>query len=437
MKIFYQNSKLMQFLDNYADNSTMRLHMPAHHGKALNPSLSRAYALDITEISGADSLFEADGIISEGEQRTAQLYDSHSCCWSAGGSTLCIQGMLSKIRTENRTIVSARTVHRAFLNACILLGIHVEWVFPVKGDLISGEYEQDAFEEKLKALTKQGQKACIYITSPDYRGKMQDIAGLAELCHSYGAKLLVDNAHGAHLAFLQKNQHPIHLGADYCCDSFHKMLPSLTGSAVLHSRHHDAKELKQLLQMFGSTSPSYLIMRSIAEAVEWLKCGGVETVQKVEQRIYQLKENSSFHWLGDDPFHLTISSNGIDFAEQLRKYGAEPEYADKACCVMLLSPLMEEGDFERLESILTACKPLPPVTVPPLPKPPKKACDMREACFSEWETVTIEQAEGRICATVQVPCPPAVPMLMSGEIFDKNWIAYMKYYDLQEVKCVK
>ena len=437
MKIFYQDSKIIRFLDSYADNMTMRLHMPAHQGKALNPSLSRAYALDITEISGADSLFEADGIILEDEKRTARLYRSGSSCWSAGGSTLCIQGMLSKMRTENRIIVSARTVHRAFLNACILLGLDVEWVFPIGGDLISGEYTLEAFEEKLKTLTKQGKKACIYITSPDYRGKIQDIAGLAELCHRYNAKLLVDNAHGAHLAFLQKNQHPMHWGADYCCDSFHKMLPSLTGSAVLHSRDDDAKELKQLMQMFGSTSPSYLIMRSIAEAVEWLECDGIQALQKAEQMAIAIRERVKYDWLGDDPFHLTISANGIDFAEQLRKHGAEPEYADKACCVMLLSPLMNERDFERLESILTACKPLPPIEIPPLPKPPKKACDMREACFSGWETIPIEQAEGRICATVQVPCPPAVPMLMSGEVFDKSWITYMKYYDLKKITVIK
>ena len=173
----------MQFLDSYADSDILRLHMPAHNGKALNTMLSRVYQLDITEISGADILFEANGIILEGEKRTARLYGSGSSCWSADGSTLCIQAMLTKIRTEKRTLVSPRTVHRAFLNSCILLGLDVEWVFPVCGDVISGEYELDAFEEKLKELTKQGKKACIYVTSPDYHGKMQDIASLAEFCH--------------------------------------------------------------------------------------------------------------------------------------------------------------------------------------------------------------------------------------------------------------
>ncbi|MEE5992526.1 MAG: amino acid decarboxylase [Oscillospiraceae bacterium] len=427
--------KVMQFLDSYADSEILRLHMPAHHGKALNSMLSRAYQLDITEILGADSLFEADGIILEGEKRTAQLYGSGSCCWSAGGSTLCIQAMLAKMRTENRTIVSNRTVHRAFLNGCILLGLDVEWVFPKKGDIISGEYDSEDFERKLQLLAKQGEKACIYVTSPDYRGKIQDIAGLAELCRKYGAKLLVDNAHGAHLAFLQENRHPLYLGADYCCDSFHKMLPSLTGAAVLHSRYQDAPELKQYMQMFGSTSPSYLIMRSIEEAVEWLE--EKQTLQDAKQKALAIRERIPYDWVGDDPFHLTISANGVDFAGQLRQHGAEPEYADKICCVMLLSPFMNESDFQRLEGILRACKPSMSTLPPELPKAPQRACEMRKACFSEWEMIPIEKAEGRICATVQVPCPPAVPMVMSGEIFDKNWIDYMKYFGLQTVGVIK
>lgn len=430
-------NNLIRFLDSYADEKKLRLHMPAHHGKALNPMLSRAYELDITEISGADSLFEADGIIAEGERRTARLYGSGASCWSAGGSTLCIQGMLAKMRTENRTVVSARTVHRAFLNACILLGISVEWVFPERGDVISGEYAPESFEEKLQFLTKRGEKACVYVTSPDYRGNVQDIAGLSELCHRYNAQLLVDNAHGAHLAFLAKNRHPMNLGADYCCDSFHKMLPTLTGGAVLHSRYHNAPELKQYMQMFGSTSPSYLIMRSIEEAVAWLENGGKKNVQSTEKKANALRERLKYNWIGEEPFHLTISANGFDFAEQLRRQGAEPEYADKICCVMLLSPLMDEKDFIRLERILTACEPTPAELPPPLPNPPKKACDMWTACLSAWETIPIEQAEGRICATVQVPCPPAVPMVMSGEIFDKNWISYMKYFGLKEVTVIK
>ena len=102
--------------------------MPGHKGRALpdDPALAAAYARDITEISGADSLFEADGILRAGEYRTAALYGSADCCWSAGGSTLCIQAMLARMKAENRRVIAARTVHRAFLNACILLGLEVD-----------------------------------------------------------------------------------------------------------------------------------------------------------------------------------------------------------------------------------------------------------------------------------------------------------------------
>lgn len=93
-----------------------------------------------------------------------------------------------------------------FLNACVLLDIPVQWIYPRKSDgILSGTYDLADFEAALQAQTRP---ACVYVTSPDYLGRMADIAGLAELCHRYHAKLLVDNAHGAHLAFCRGSVTP-------------------------------------------------------------------------------------------------------------------------------------------------------------------------------------------------------------------------------------
>ena len=79
--------------------------------------------------------------------------------------------------------------------------------------------------------------------------------------------LLVDNAHGAYLAFLEDSLHPIKLGAAMCCDSAHKTLPVLTGGAYLHisTRYKERylEVVKRGLAIFGSTSPSYLILQSL------------------------------------------------------------------------------------------------------------------------------------------------------------------------------
>ena len=430
---------LTRFLDNYTKNQTFRAHMPGHKGRSLLPELLPAYARDITEIKGADSLFEADGILRQAEHQTAEIYHVPESCWSAGGSTLCIQAMLAQMKAEQRNIISARTVHRAFLNSCILLDLPVKWVFPSEGSLISGTYQIQDFE---KALQEVSAPACIYLTSPDYAGNLQPIAEISALCRKYHAKLLVDNAHGAHLAFLEKNLHPIALGADYCCDSAHKTLPALTGGAFLHMREaSQVMQMKQHMQMFGSTSPSYLIMQSLESCTKWLSESGKEKILLCVRRAGQLRQQfcSKYHFIGSDPLHLTISANGEILAEQLRNcpYPVECEYADKTCLVLLLSPVMTEQDFVFLASALESVQPVPPELPPALPEPMKQVCTLRTAGLAPFEMLPLEQAENRICASVQVPCPPAVPIAVSGEKLTRQWLEFMAFYGLKQVAVIR
>lgn len=437
MKNNSQPMPLTSYLEAYGMQGMLRAHMPGHKGRSI-PGFSHPsdiFAWDITEISGADSLFEADGILHEAEQRTAEIYGSPACCWSAGGSTLCIQAMLAHMRSQGRTVIAARTVHRAFLNACILLGLSVRWVFPRNGGMISGEYAPEDFAAALQNAVNAGESPCVYVTSPDYLGHQLDIAGLAALCHTHGAPLLVDNAHGAHLAFLRENRHPIALGADYCCDSAHKMLPALTGAALLHCRKpEEIPALKSSMQLFGSTSPSYLIMQSLESCTAYLAMQGREEIRRCAEHAEELRRKfaDQFEFVGTDPLHLTIAANGHDLAAQMRRLGVECEYEDEGFLVLLLSPVMTQAEFIALEHVLRRCTPKAPRSVPALPAPMEAACDMRTAALSGWELVPLPQAEGRICGPVQVPCPPAVPIAVSGERLTKPWLDLMAYYGLSE-----
>ena len=430
---------LTDFLDKYTKNQTIRGHMPGHKGRSLNPELEKAYAFDITEISGADSLFEAEGIIRKAERQTAEVYRTPECCWSAGGSTLCIQAMLAQMKAEQRTVIASRTVHRSFLNSCILLNLPVKWVYPSEGGIIWGKYRAEDFEAALQEVTVP---ACVYITSPDYTGNIQDIAGIARICRKYQAKLLVDNAHGAHTAFLEETLHPIALGADYCCDSAHKMLPALTGGAFLHMKDSaQVMRMKQHMQMFGSTSPSYLIMQSLEECTHWLAESGRDKILTYVQRVKVLKQKFSgkYIFIGDDPLHLTISCNGNLLAEQLRNcpYPVECEYADKTCLVILISPIMTEQEFQHLEKALEGCTPVKAEVPPEIPKPMEQAVPLRIAGLAEAEVIPLSKAVNRICASVQVPCPPAVPIAVSGERLTREWLALMEFYGLQSIAVIR
>ncbi len=427
-----KNLPITDFLSHYAHSKPIRCHMPGHKGKPLAgfPALSAVHPYDITEIAGADSLFEADGILLEAEAQTAAVYGSGAVCFSAGGSTLCIQAMLAQMQAEGRTVIAARTVHRAFLNACVLLGLQVRWVFPENGSLLSGSYPPEDFAEALRRSVLQGERPCVYVTCPDYLGGMQDIAALSEVCKAYDAPLLVDNAHGAHLAFLPENRHPMALGADYCCDSAHKMLPALTGGAFLHCRDAAKKPLmKQHMQLFGSTSPSYLILQSLEASTHWLSSGGREAICRTAVRADALRASlPQYHWLGTELFHLAMAANGLQLAAELRQHGVECEYADKTCLVLLLSPMMEEAELARLREILASCSPLPPAAMPELPPPPEQAMSLRRAALSPCEPLKLTAAEGSICGPVQIPCPPAVPIVMSGERITADWLRLLCFY---------
>ena len=429
------------FLSKYVYQQAIRAHMPGHKGKpmALFPGLSIVYPYDITEIEGADSLFEADGILRTAEEQTADLYGSGAVCYSAGGSTLCIQAMLAQMKAERRTVIAARTVHRAFLNACVLLGLEVRYVFPENGSLLSGSYPPAKYAAALQDAVQNGERPCVYVTSPDYLGGMQDIAALSAVCKQYDAPLLVDNAHGAHLAFLPENRHPIALGADYCCDSAHKMLPALTGGAWLHCKNAAMKPLmKQHMQLFGSTSPSYLILQSLEASTYWLKNGGTEAVRHIAAEIASLRAKlPQYHFLGDEPFHLSIAADGLRLAGTLRQNGVECEYADKTCLVLLLSPMTEPEELARLGEILAAIDPGTPPEAPPLPAPPAQAMPLREAALAPCEMLPLSAAEGRICGPVQVPCPPAVPIVMSGERITGDCLRLLEFYGLKQICCVK
>ncbi|MBR3759921.1 MAG: aminotransferase class V-fold PLP-dependent enzyme [Ruminococcus sp.] len=438
---------IYDFIQKYASSGILRCHMPGHKGIAPVSGAESLFSGDITEISGADSLFEADGIIAKSEKNMASLYGAAASAYSAGGSTLCIQAMLTIMKQENRRIIAVRNVHRSFLNTAALLDLDVEWILPrYTGGILSGELDISVVEEKLSSC---GVPSCLYVTSPDYTGRLADIRGLSAVCRRYGARLIVDNAHGAHLHFFEDSLHPIALGADMCCDSAHKMLPALTGAAMLHtSRQEYAPLLKPAMSLFASTSPSYPVMLSLDLCNKYI----AEEIRRdiAENIVYlsRLREKFSkrLEFADSEPFHVTVRASESDYdgrelAELLRKNGVECEYADSELIVLLSSPFFRPEDYARLSEALEKSldsagrceKNIRSFSM----KLPEKAMSIREAVFSTTEEIDIENSEGRICGAVRVPCPPAVPIAASGEIIDRNCINIFKSYGISTVNVVK
>lgn len=440
---------IYDFLKEYKDSGTIRCHMPGHKGRALESGLAGMFELDITEISGADSLFEAEGIIHESEKNMSALYKTAETVYSAGGSTLCIQAMLAVMKSENRTVFAARNVHRAFLNAAALLDIDVEWILPeYSSGILSGELNSEAIDEKLKNFDKP---SCVYITSPDYTGKIADIRSIADVCGKYGSRLIVDNAHGAHLAFFEKSLHPIALGADMCCDSAHKMLPALTGAAMLHTRLPEyAGLLKPAMSLFASTSPSYPIMLSldlcnkyISERIKADMKTNLESLSRLRKEF-----SDKLVFAETEPFHITIKAaesgfDGNDLAKKLRENGVECEYSDIGIVILLMSPMSRAEDYTGLSFALkkavgsAAKSDSECIKEMFLSKLPERAASIREAVFSPCEEIPAEISAGRICGAVRVPCPPAIPIAASGEIINDECVRIFKNYGIKTVNVLR
>lgn len=438
------NTPIYDFVNDYANLKPLRLHMPGHKGR---PFLG-CEARDITEIRGADALYEASGIIAQSEKNASFLFGSGRTLYGTEGSSQCIRAMVFLALTHRRPgaapmILAGRNAHKSFLYGLALTGAEVEWLWPETGDsLLSCEITPAALE---RALADRTAPPCaVYVTSPDYLGGMADIGALAAVCRRYGVPLIVDNAHGAYLHFLETPMHPLDLGAAMCCDSAHKTLPVLTGGAYLHISADApagfAENAKAALSLFGSTSPSYLILQSLDLCNRYLAEGYrvrlAETVRQLDALRVGLRENGWTVRPGD-PLRVTLRGDGHAMAGQLRSGGVEPEYADRDFCVLMAAPENTPEELTRIAEILGSC-PKAFQEPPTLPRiVPEVVCSPREALFAPQETIPVRQAPGRICGAPTVSCPPAIPIAVSGERIGQPELDLFRYCGVTSVDVLK
>ncbi len=441
------NTPIIDFLEKYNKNNPARFHMPAHKGKILGCEL------DITEIAGADNLYDANGIIEESEKNLSALFNTNFSVYSTEGSSLCIRTMLAIInkiacrKGEKPLVLATRNAHSSFLYGVALLDIDIEWVAEQKTCFLTTNIDEKMVEEKLKSM--DAKPTALFITSPDYLGNLAPIGKIAKVCKKFGVILAVDNAHGAYLNFLSDNVHPINLGADMCCDSAHKTLPTLTGGAYLHVsndfNYFTKQEVKNAMKMFASTSPSYLILASLDYTNKYL-FENKDLYEKCAKRVQKAKElckNLGFSLIGSEPLKITVDTKSFGYlGEEISKYLKEKniyvEYFDSDYIVLMFSPLNSQEEFDRLEKALSSLQRKETIEKKVFkPLTPIRKMSVKEAIFSNQETVDIDNAKGRILASINVSCPPAVPIIYSGEVIDENAIKTMKYYQIKQCSIIK
>ena len=382
---------VVDFVKNYVDSNSARLHMPGHKGK----NILGFEKFDITEFDGADVLYSANGIIAESQHNASDIFGSKKTFYSTEGSSLCIRAMLYLIKSyalqngQKPVIAAARNAHKTFITACALLDFDVEWLLPkAQQSVITCVITSDFLEKYLQnAATKP---TAVYITSPDYLGNVADIKALSDICNKYGVLLIVDNAHGAYLKFLPQDKHPITLGANMCCDSAHKTLPVLTGGAYLHFGKNIpdffVDNAQNALSLFASTSPSYLILQSLDAANKYIADGYQRKLADFIEIVDSIKTKLSkygYCLCGEEALKITILAkqygySGYELSQILSKQNIVCEFYDPDYIVFMCSP-ENEDDIYKLEEVLLSIEKKRAIGLtPPSPRLKKRVLSLNQ-----------------------------------------------------------
>ena len=437
------STPVWDFVKAYAEGNSTRAHMPGHKG--VGALGFEKY--DITEFSGADSLLHPEGIIAESEKNASRLFGCDTL-YSTEGSSHCIRAMvwltarLAGQKGVAPVIAAGRNAHSALLNAAAVLGVKIAWISPDENE---SYLSCNITEEKLVRFFLESETAptAVYITSPDYLGNITDIEVLSRVCKKHGAILAADNAHGAYLKFCRGYVHPIDAGADICCDSAHKTLPVITGGAYLHISPSAPELLKtearNALNLFGTTSPSYLILSSLDAANACIADGFSEKLSLLSGKITEMKVRLSalgYVFCGDEPTKITVDAKAYGYRGDglgaiLEEKGVICEFFDPDFVVMMLSCLNGEEDLTKIEEVLREIPKREKINaLPPKFSLPKKAMEPKAAMMGEGKLLPVEECVGRVLASTRVGCPPAVPIVVCGEVIDSAAVECFKYYGI-------
>ena len=423
---------LYQKLIDYAKSDIYPFCMPGHKRNFIVPGLENPYDIDITEVEGFDNLHDPSGIIRDMEERLKEVYEAGDVLMSVNGSSAGLLAAVSAIPKGDELLI-ARNCHKSVFDAVSIGGRKVHYVYPEEifpDSMIFGGIEPKAVEEFLR---RNSRIRGVVITSPTYEGFLSDVKSIADICHAYGALLIVDEAHGAHLPYHDAfPMSAIYLGADIVVQSLHKTLPSLNQTALVFVNKDPelTRRVRRALSTFTTTSPSYGLLASIEYCVEWCVDNEknfetyVNTLTAIRNRYKAL---SSILLLGEeltgrygifaaDPsklVFLTDKMSGSDLYRYfLKEHRLQMEAAGPYHVIAMTSVADSENGFRRLNAALDAAE-----RIREYPQDPKNE-------YSEKQMRQIALAFLQKPETVYKDFiylyPPGCPIVAPGEMFTKE-----------------
>ena len=454
--------RLYRALEIYSQEDYYPFHMPGHKRNPDTVNTDLPFDRDITEIERFDTLNQPERILKKAQETAANVYGTKECYYSVNGSTAALLAAVSAAVPRKGQILVARNCHKAVYHALYLRNLIPTYVYPQMNQKwwINGGISPDKVE---RALAENPEIKAVLLTSPTYDGVVSDIEKIAEIVHRYEIPLIVDEAHGAHFHF--SNYFPTsaaELGADLVIQSFHKTLPSMTQTAVLHncSDRVDSRLIRRFMGIYQSSSPSYILMASMDACMEKMSSDGNEMfreftkiLEKARRRLSECKyirlvspEIGPAGVFDYDRSKLLFSTRyasmtGSELAQiLLEKYHIQVEMETEHYVLALAAVGDSEEGFERL------CQAIEEIDQEEAQKKKEKReaeepkagrtaytslsqfMSITEAMESESEIRKLEESVGRISAEFGYLYPPGIPLIVPGEQITGQFIRNMRIY---------
>jgi len=477
---------LVSALLKFSSDGRSSWHTPAHNAGQAWPTWLKLSLpeLDVTELPLTDDINRPKGPASQAMQLAARAFGAGLTRFITSGSTTALQIMLAACVGRGGQLLLPRCVHQSIVHAAALLDLELHWL---PAESLSGAEDSLSLlprvtpENVAATLTRYPTCRALLLTAPDYYGQIPDVVEIARIAHAHGALLLVDEAHGAHLAFgpgvLPPNA--IQSGADACVQSGHKTLPVLTPGAYLHvSRDALAagrileSDMDRLIPVFQTSSPSFPIAATLDYARAWASAHGHEAICRQMEFLAEFTSTlpSGFvaspvsmrcgpgnGWLRD-PLRLVLTQTdcsrqtAVELAVELARSGIDVEFADLTRLVMIPSLLQTEADWHRLTAALRSVADAKPakLLLPGQHCREGTAAVRLAAVEKEWrllltlapesvltpgeallrrcqiQRLPLAKAAGKISARAILPYPPGIPLIWPGERLDQDRVDFLR-----------
>ncbi|MBY0359582.1 MAG: aminotransferase class I/II-fold pyridoxal phosphate-dependent enzyme [Candidatus Obscuribacterales bacterium] len=412
-------------IEAHIEQERASFHTPGHKG--------RTWRQDLTELPGLDTLSSPEGIIANLQERAAELWGAQASYISVNGASAALCGAIIASANRGSSILLPRNVHRSAINAVIISGLNPIWLEP-EWDSHWGLWGEVNPKSVKAALEKaEATPAAVVITSPTYAGKLSDIRTIANLCKEYGTLLIVDEAHGTHLAFTEQSQlAALACGADFCAQSFHKTLGAPTQTGLLHLSKDcpvSKAEVQAAMNLLQSSSPSYFFMCGIEHSLNEIEQVTLAKIEKMALNLSQelskiagleiYGQNSTAH---QDTLHILVNARGISaetLHEALCRQGIFAEAILGKGILLMLGTGTLQTDCSQLVQAFQEIIAKTPANgkIVPEPKPQfgEQILNPRKAFFMKKRETSARLSDGCIAGDWLAPCPPGMPILVPGQ----------------------